>query len=155
MKQLSILFLLLAFTASAQAKVTSNKKLLHELHVLTIKGFLYEMLESQETSIKKQVAPKFARAIVWFEKIHKHKKTYEIWELKTEDASLIKGSIRYISDMASGDHGGNKVQIEDMLNRWYIMGKHLVAEYKEKKGKVSWKLEVQEPKTKASKGKKK
>ena len=57
--------------------------------------------------------------------------------------------------MASGDHGGNKVQIEDMLNRWYIMGKHLVAEYKEKKGKVSWKLEVQEPKTKASKGKKK
>lgn len=146
MKRLSLILLLLIFSFEAQAKVTYNKKLFHDAHIITVRGFLYEVVENQEPSVKKQIAPKIARTIVWLDKIHKSKKTHEITKIKTEDANLVNASIKYIVNVSSGDMGANPVQIEEILTRWYILGENLVAEYKNRRGKISWKLEVREPK---------
>jgi hypothetical protein len=146
MKRLSLILLLLIFSFEAQAKITYNKKLFHDAHIITVRGFLYEVMESQESSIKKQIASKIARTIVWLDKIHKSKKIYEITKIKTKDANLVNASIKYIVNVSSGDIGANPIQIEEMLTRWYILGENLIAEYKNKHGKISWKLEIREPK---------
>ena len=149
-KTLILLFLLLP--AFAQAKVTLCKKgcaTLETDQINSIKGLLYEVSEAQEPSVKKQVLPKFARCIVWLEKIHKDKKTHVIVDYDTEDASLVKASIQLIIDVAMSRHPN--MPPEQTIARWTEKGAIVVAQYKEiktkdkngnKKIKIKWKLEL-------------
>ena len=149
-KTLILLFLLLP--VFAQAKVTLCKKgcaAMEADQINSIKGLLYEVSQAQEPSVKKQILPKFARCIVWLEKIHKDKKTHVIVDYNTEDASLVKASIQLIIDVAMSRH--SDMPPEQTISRWTEKGAKVVAEYKEtktkdkngnKKIKIKWKLEL-------------
>jgi hypothetical protein len=148
---IAALVLLLAPTL-AQAKVTLCKKGCTPMdndQIHAIKGFLYEVVQSQEPSIKKQVLPKFARCLVWLDKIHKDKKTHVITRYKTEDASLVKASVQFIIDVAMGRY--KEMNPQKTIARWTLNGAKVIAEYKEKttkdkdgkkKVEISWKLEL-------------
>lgn len=136
----------------AQAKVALCKKgcvpMVND-QIYAIKGFLYEVSNSQEASIKKQILPKFARCLVWLDKIHKDKKTHIITRYKTEDASLIKASIQFIIDVVMGRYP--EMDPEKTVARWTTKGTKVIAEYeekvtKDKNGKknveIKWKLEL-------------
>ena len=151
MKKILILMLLLVPTL-AQAKISLCKKgctAMDNQQVNAIKGFLYEVSNSQEASVKKQILPKFARCLVWLNKIHKDKKTHVIPQIKTEDASLIKASIQFIIDVAMGRY--SELNPEKEIARWTIKGAKVIAEYEEKTTKdkygkenveIKWKLEL-------------
>ena len=151
MKKLLILILLF-IPMLAQAKISLCEKgctVMDDDQINAIKGFLYEVVDSQELSIKKQLLPKFARCLVWLDKIHKEKKTHVITRHKTEDASLIKASIQFIVDVVMGRYP--EMDPEKTIARWTIKGAKVVAEYeekvtKDKNGKknveIKWKLEL-------------
>jgi CRISPR/Cas system endoribonuclease Cas6 (RAMP superfamily) len=151
MKKVLILTLLFLPTI-AQAKVALCEKGCTPMdndQVYAIKGFLYEVVQSQEPSVKKQVIPKFARCLVWLDKIHKDKKTHVITRYKTEDASLIKASIQFIIDVAMDRY--SEMKPEKTIARWTLKGSQVIAEYAEKVTKdkngikhteIKWKLEL-------------
>jgi hypothetical protein len=151
MKKALIVTLLLIPTM-AQAKIALCEKGCTPMdndQVYAIKGFLYEVAQSQEASVKKQVLPKFARCLVWLDKIHKDKKTHVITRYKTEDASLIKASVQFIIDVAMGRY--SEVEPQKTIARWTQKGAKVVAQYKEiktkdkdgkKKIEIKWKLEL-------------
>jgi len=151
MKKALIVTLLLIPTI-AQAKVALCEKGCTPMdndQVYAIKGFLYEVVQSQEASVKKQVLPKFARCLVWLDKIHKDKKTHVITRYKTEDASLIKASVQFIIDVAMGRY--SEMEPQKTIARWTFGGAKVIAEYKEKttkdkdgkkKVEIKWKLEL-------------
>ena len=153
MKKVLMTTLMLLFIPTlAQAKVVLCKKGCTPMdndQIHAIKGFLYEVVQSQEPSIKKQVSPKFARCIVWLDKIHKAKKTYVITHYKTEDAALIKASVQFIIDVAMGRY--SEMNPQEVIERWTVSGSKIIAEYKEtttkdkdgkKKVEIRWKLEL-------------
>ena len=149
-KTLVLMFLLIP--TIAHAKITLCEKGCAPMvddQVHAIKGFLYEVSESQEPSIKKQILPKFARCLVWLDKIHKDKKTHIITRYKTEDASLVKASIQFIIDVVVGRYP--EMEPEKTVARWTKMGTKIIAEYEEKVTKnkngkknveIKWKLEL-------------
>ena len=149
-KALIVTFLLIP--TIAQAKIALCEKGCTPMdndQVYAIKGFLYEVVQSQEASVKKQVLPKFARCLVWLDKIHKDKKTHVITRYKTEDASLVKASIQFIIDVAMGRY--SEMKPEKTIARWTANGAKVIAEYKEKttkdkdgkkKVEIRWKLEL-------------
>jgi len=151
MKKALIVTLLLIPTI-AQAKIALCEKGCTPMdndQVYAIKGFLYEVVQSQEASVKKQVLPKFARCLVWLDKIHKDKKTHVITRYKTDDASLIKASIQFIIDVAMGRY--SEMKPEKTIAKWTLNGAKVIAEYKEKttkdkdgkkKVEIRWKLEL-------------
>ena len=136
----------------AQAKITLCEKgctPMDGAQIYAIKGFLYEVSAAQEISIKKQILPKFARCLVWLDKIHKDKKTHVIMRYKTEDASLIKASIQFIVDVVMGRYP--EMEPEKTIARWTAKGTKVIAEYEEKATKdkngkknveIKWKLEL-------------
>ena len=136
----------------AQAKITLCEKgctPMADDQIYAIKGFLYEVSDSQDPAVKKQILPKFARCLVWLDKIHKDKKTHVITRYKTEDASLIKASVQFIIDVAMGRYP--EMDPEQAIARWTKKGAKVIAEYKEtttkdKDGKknieIKWKLEL-------------
>ena len=144
------MFLLIPMVA--QAKISLCEKgctVMDTDQINTIKGFLFEVVDSQEPSIKKQILPKFARCLVWLDKIHKDKKTHVVTRYKTEDASLIKASIQFIVDVVMGRYP--EMDPEKTIARWTVKGAKVVAEYeekvtKDKNGKknveIKWKLEL-------------
>jgi len=151
-KVLMTTLMLLLVPALAQAKVVLCKKGCTPMdndQIYAIKGFLYEIVQSQEPSIKKQILPKFARCLVWLDKIHKDKKTHVITGYKTEDASLVKASIQFIIDVAMGRY--KETNPQETIARWTTNGSNIIAEYKEKttkdkngkkKVEIRWKLEL-------------
>jgi len=151
MKKLLTLMLLF-IPLVAQAKVSLCEKgctAMDADQINAIKGFLYEVVSSQEASVKKQILPKFARCLVWLDKIHKEKKTHVITRYKTEDASLVKASIQFIIDTAMGRY--KEVDPQETIARWTMTGALVEAYYEEKTTKdkngkknveIKWKLEL-------------
>ena len=149
-KALIVTFLLIP--TIAQAKIALCEKGCTPMdndQVYAIKGFLYEVVQSQEASVKKQLLPKFARCLVWLDKIHKDKKTHVITRYKTEDASLVKASIQFIIDVAMSRYPD--MPPDETIARWTQKGAKVVAQYKEiktkdkdgkKKIEIKWKLEL-------------
>jgi hypothetical protein len=151
-KALIATFLLLLVPTLAQAKVALCKKGCTPMdndQIYAIKGFLYEVAQSQEPSVKNQILPKIARCLVWLDKIHKDKKTHVITGYKTEDASLVKASVQFIIDVAMGRYP--EMDPQKTVARWTLSGVKVIAEYKErttkdkdgkKKVEIKWKLEL-------------
>jgi len=149
-KILVLMFLLIPMVA--QAKISLCEKgcaVMDADQINTIKGFLYEVAAMQEPSVKKQILPKFARCLVWLDKIHKDKKTHVITRYKTEDASLIKASVQFIIDVVMVRYP--EMDPEKTVARWTQKGAKVVAQYKEiktkdkdgkKKIEIKWKLEL-------------
>ena len=151
MKKILISLLLLLPTL-AQAKVTLCEKgctPMDDDQVYAIRGFLYEVSNAQEASIKKQILPKFARCLVWLNKIHKDKKTHVLTKYKSKDASLVKASVQFIIDTAMGRY--KEIDPQETIARWTANGSKVLAEYeekitKDKNGKksveIKWRLEL-------------
>jgi hypothetical protein len=147
-----LIFMFLLIPTLAQAKIALCEKgctPMDDDQVYAIKGFLYEVSDSQEPSIKIQILPKFARCFVWLDRIHKDKKTHVITRYKTEDASLIKASIQFIVDVVMGRYP--EMDPEKTIARWTTKGTKVIAEYEERKTKdkngkknieIKWKLEL-------------
>ena len=144
--------MLLFIPMVAQAKISLCEKgctAMDTDQINAIKGFLYEVVNSQEHSVKKQILPKFARCLVWLDKIHKEKKTHVITRYKTEDASLVKASVQFIIDTAMGRY--KETNPQEAITRWTNKGMKVIAEYEEKvtkdkngkkKVEVKWRLEL-------------
>jgi len=149
-KALIVTFLLIP--TIAQAKIALCEKGCTPMdndQVYAIKGFLYEVSASQEASIKMQILPKFARCLVWLDKIHKDKKKHVVTRYETEDAALIKASIQFIIDVVMGRYP--EMDPEKVVAKWTNKGMRVVAEYEEKEFKdkngkksvkIKWKLEL-------------
>ena len=74
---------LFLFTSFAQAKVTYNNTILQDMHMNTIKGLLYDTVNSQEykKEEKKELEEAklgFTKAIVWLTKHHNDKAIYKL-----------------------------------------------------------------------------
>jgi len=135
-----------------QAKVSLCEKgctPMDSAQINAIKGFLYEVAESQEPSIKKQISPKFARCLVWLDTIHKDTKKHIVTKYNTEDASLVKASVQFIIDVAMGRY--SEMSPEATIARWTESGARVIAQYRETKAKdkngkqkikIQWKLEL-------------
>ena len=144
-KALILIFLLIPTVAYAKIKLCEEEcRPLQTEHVQTVKGFLYEMVSNQTLDIKKQLSPKFARAIVWLEKLHKDKVLYVMTKYKTEDADLVTAAVNVIVDVAMGRIPN--MPPEQTIVRWTNLGSKVVAKYKiikhDKKTTVKWKLEL-------------
>jgi len=149
-KILVLMFLLIPMVAHAKISLCEKGCTVMDAdQINTIKGFLYEVTAMQEPSVKKQILPKFARCLVWLDKIHKDKKTHVITRYKTEDASLIKASVQFIIDVVMGRYP--EMDPEKTVARWTQKGAKVVAQYKEiktkdkdgkKKIEIKWKLEL-------------
>jgi len=149
-KILVLMFLLIPMVAHAKISLCEKGCTVMDAdQINTIKGFLYEVAAMQEPSVKKQILPKFARCLVWLDKIHKDKKTHVITRYKTEDASLIKASVQFIIDVVMGRYP--EMDPEKTVARWTQKGAKVVAQYKEiktkdkdgkKKIEIKWKLEL-------------
>jgi len=149
-KTLILLFLLIP--TMVQAKVSLCEKgctPMDSAQINAIKGFLYEVAESQEPSIKKQISPKFARCLVWLDTIHKDTKKHIVTKYNTEDASLVKASVQFIIDVAMGRY--SEISPEATIARWTESGARVIAQYRETKAKdkngkqkikIQWKLEL-------------
>ena len=144
-KALILIFLLIPAMAQAKIKLCEDKCTPLQIeHVHTIKGFLYEIVSNQTLEIKKELSPKFARAIVWLEKIHKDKAMHVITKHKTEDAKFVTSAVNIIVDVAMGRIPNMPAQ--QTITRWTDLGSKVVARYKTtkhgKKTTVKWKLEL-------------
>jgi len=149
MKKLVMLVVLfsLMFPAISSARVVYCDRECFELrdhHILTIKGLLYEVADSQSNKTKKTFLPHVAETIVWMEKKHKEEKIYKLGELKKEDkARLINTSVSFIIDVLNGK---TKFNPHPALFHWTALGEKVIAEYSEKivdkKAVVEYKLEL-------------
>ena len=149
-KTLILLFLLIP--TMVQAKVSLCEKgctPMDTIQINAIKGFLYEVANAQEPSIKKQILTKFARCLVWLDAIHKDTKNHIVTKYSTEDASLVKASVQFIIDVAMGRH--SEMSPEATIARWTENGARIIVQYKEiktkdkygkQKIKIQWKLEL-------------
>jgi len=141
-------FITLCLSVPAQAKLFYNDKELVDFHISSIKGFLYDLVQTQEIAIKKQIIAKFARTIVWLEKKHRDEKKHELKKNKTkdknviEDIKLIKASIKYLALIQKGEDPDISPKV---IEYWAKRGRRVVAEYEiQKDNKVHWVLKLKE-----------
>jgi hypothetical protein len=140
-KIIALIFLLIPMTALGSVKLC--KKHCSELkveHINTIKGFLYESINSQDSNVKVKLEPEFAKAIVWLEKIYKDKNLHVLTDYQNESSNLIKAAVEFIVDVATERHSMPSPEKE--LERWKSVGKKVLAEYAIKNKKIKWKLEL-------------
>jgi len=139
LKKLALALLLCLLPLTANAKVTVFTTPLKDLHITTIKGHLYDSTKIKKKS-KKDYSDLFARSIDWLEKLHKSKKTFEISELKNDEAQVILSSVYFISKVESGDYIPNIMPAA--IGIWAELGQLVVVV----KGKKKWKLRIKKPK---------
>jgi hypothetical protein len=155
---------LCSLSATANAKVQWNKKVMGDMHVNTIKGFLYDVSHST-TSHQRLVLyrPQFAKALVWLNRVHADKKFHVLEKCKEAketniQASIVLDAIGAISDlvMKKVPHFQTTEKINEALERWRVMGKQVVVSYSEqneivkgkRKTKVKWTFKLNNKKTK-------
>ena len=140
-----VFFILMALLMPvlAEAKIVLCNKKCSELrieHINPIKGLIYELAQSQEASVKKIFIPHAAKTIVWMNKLHKDKKIYNLEDYDKDDrAKLITTCVEYIVKVIRGEED---LPVEKTMIRGNSVGKRVIAEYKEKKTVVKWKLEL-------------
>jgi hypothetical protein len=143
---LVILFSLMFPTVSNAGLVYCDKECfkLKESHIVTVKGLLYEVMESQNKKTKKTFSAHAAETIVWMEEKYKEEKVYKLEDLKKDDkVNLVITSISFILDVI---YGRTKFNPRVVLFRWGMVGEKVIAEYKEnivdKKTVIKYKLEL-------------
>ena len=141
---------LFLFTSLAQAKVTYNNTILQDMHMNTIKGLLYDTVNSQEykKEEKKELEEAklgFTKAIVWLTKHHNDKAIYKLEKMTSIEAKLVQEVVLIINQVVQGEYPG--FPVEEALSRWTNLGSRVVAEYGKVNGKTSWKLELQPQKS--------
>jgi hypothetical protein len=102
---LVILFSLMFPTVSNAGLVYCDKECfkLKESHIVTVKGLLYEVMESQNKKTKKTFSAHAAETIVWMEEKYKEEKVYKLEDLKKDDkVNLVITSISFILDVIYG-----------------------------------------------------
>ena len=134
-------FVIVALAIPAQAKVVYNGNEFQDMHVHAVKGFIYDMVQSQSVDIKKQVAPGFTKALVWLERSHKDKKTFDLDKIKTENTSVIRASIKYLSDIAADKYPDIP---SSFIGYWITKGQKVIAKYEMKGSKLYWVLKLKE-----------
>jgi hypothetical protein len=131
-----LLFLIVTFFAStAQAEVTYKGKVFEDVHVYTIKGFLYDVINTDNKTKEQQrehevVMPKIVKALVWFSKHHADKKVYKLEDFKHDSAFAIKEAVDNLVKVAEGEYKG--FPAEAALESWLKTGQRVVLGYKEK-----------------------
>ena len=76
-----LLFIALFLTSTAYAKITYKEKKFEDVHLNTVKGFLYELTHhgnTQNLPNVKVFLPKATRALVWLTNIHTNPKIFKL-----------------------------------------------------------------------------
>lgn len=130
------------FSTIAQAKIVYNSRTMQDIHLNTIKGYLYEVYEKTNVIVKKTTGVQFARTIQWLNNAQKSKKIYTI-SPKSEDLSalLVLSAMKQITQIINDYEEFG----EALLRKWHKVGKKVQSSYKEKEGKITWKLVLQPP----------
>ena len=136
MKQIYFLlfFVALFIASSAHAKVTYRGKELKAPQVQTIKGYMYDVVHI-DTKTEKELRehtlfmPKIVKALIWLDKCHASKKTYELNKHDTDNSFVIKKAIDDIVDIATGKYPNFPVEVA--LETWFKTGTRAVLVYKE------------------------
>jgi hypothetical protein len=137
---IAVLFALLLPT-SAFAKIKFGGVDAQEMHVQTVKGFLYEALYSTAPGVQHFWKPRFVKAILWFDAAHKDKnKIYNVEKFNTtSNEVIIRDAFKSINALA---HGRGLVA-ELSLQRWHALGKKVITGIVENKnGETSWKFDL-------------
>ena len=153
MKRLILITLLsvFLFSTTAQAKIVFNGRAMQDVHLNTIKGFLYEVYEQTNVVVKREVGIRFARTIQWLETTHKSKSAYTLSsKSKDPSAQLVLSAMNQITQVLSEHKNFGDV----LLKKWFLVGRQVQSNYKEVKGKIVWKLVLHTP-SKEKKGKNK
>ncbi len=143
MKHLIIIAVLFALLlpASASAKIKFGGADAQEMHVQTVKGFLYEALYSITPGVQHFWKPRFVKAILWFDVAHKDKnKTYNVEKFNTtSNEIIIRDAFKSINALAYRQD----LVAELSLQRWHALGKKVVTgAIKDKNGETSWKFDL-------------
>lgn len=131
-----LLFLVVIFFAStAQAKVTYKGKVFEDVHVYTIKGFLYDVVNVENKTKEQQRAhdvgmPKIVKALIWFSEHHADKKVYKLEAFEHDAAHTIKEAVDNLVQVAEGKYEGFPAEVA--LESWLKTGQRVVLNYKEK-----------------------
>ena len=137
-----ILLSMLLGSSTAAAKIQFGGVDAEDVHVQTVRGFLYEALHSVPSGIRDFWKPHFIQAVLWFERAHKEEdKTYKVESFgKNDNEILIKAAFDSINSVV--------VKRDDVaelsLRRWHKLGsKVTVAIDKNKKtGKTTWHFDI-------------
>lgn len=156
--------ILLSLSATANAKVQWNNKLMGDMHANTIKGFLYDVSHSPMTNGRMILwRPTFAKALVWLNRAHADKKLYILENCKKKketklEASIILDAIGAIADVVRRKvpHFKTDEEINAALVRWTTLGKKVVVSYNKKdvitngkrETKIKWVFKLNVKKTK-------
>ena len=128
-KLITFLIATLGLIWTAQAKVSYGTRVLSEVHVQGIKGFLYDVVtENPRRDLVIRLKPKFASAIVWLDESFASRQEFKIKELATsnENAEIISEAITHITKVAQGN---SSLPAEATIERWVSLGQRVEASY--------------------------
>lgn len=131
----------LLLPAATSAKIKFGDVDARDVHVQTVKGFLYETLYSIAPGVQHFWKPRFVKAILWFDVVHKDKnKTYNVEKFNTtSNEIIIRDAFKSINALAYRQD----LVAELSLQRWHALGKKVVTgAIKDKNGETSWKFDL-------------
>jgi len=122
------------FATQANAALSFKNKLLNEVQVNTIKGFIYEAYITQTLKEQKATLQKMGSAIDRVAELHKSEKVYEISSLKASEKNTpLVMAVGYIVQMVRGPTDQHIK--EHYLQFWADRGSKVRTVFKNKKGK--------------------
>ena len=150
-KLLTFLIASFIFVSNAQAVLHYNNKAIDDTHVVTIKGFLYEVSHSALSTQAPRWKLLFAKALVWLEYVRSDSEVYHLENLTNtiEEAKIIADTIEVILKVFNGDFN---IDPEYAVVHWSNIGQRVITNYSQQtilnrdtgqsELKTEWKFEL-------------
>jgi hypothetical protein len=115
---------------TANAKIKYNNKLMLDVHINTIKGFMYDVIlhAPQDNDGVVSLKVNFAKAVVWLESAHASKREFNLSNINTTSSNLAKEIIGHIGSIVRGDE---QFLPPALIVGWTETGRYVKAEYTE------------------------